>query len=113
MLKLKLSTLTAPQALSPLRLMRRWIFQERALAGPGAIHLTVLERVVDRQGEALTTATATAEEIEERLAATQDHLRAALADGVVDPSEAATLTRALAGTVPLSRRHTAHLRGQL
>lgn len=99
--------------ISPLRVMRAWLFRERAVRGPAAIELDVLQRQVDREHAAVSAEAGAAAGIEQRLDRVRQKLHAALTDdhtpGVVDEAESRVLARALIGTSVAAHHHTARL----
>lgn len=96
----------AARRASPMRVIRRWLFGERALRGPAAIELDVLDRQVTREENALRHATAEAETLTGQLAGTRTELASALAnDGIVDAQEAASLARHLMDTSIAANAH--------
>jgi hypothetical protein len=98
---------------SPMRILRAWLFRERAVRGPGAIELGVVERQVDREVAAIGSAVSAAAGIERRLDRVRGQLRAALTDrktpGIVDADESRGIARALNGTSVVAHNHTAEL----
>ena len=94
---------------SPMRILRAWLFRERAVRGPAAIELDVVERQVDRESAAVSAAAGAAAGIERRIDGAKTSLRAALADGVVDASEARALARSLVRTSLAAHEHTCRL----
>lgn len=94
---------------SPVRVMRAWLFRERAVRGPAAIELDVFERQVDRESAAVSAAAGDAAVIERRLQGIREELASDLADGVVDADEARRLARKLNGTAVHAHHHTEKL----
>lgn len=96
--------------LSPLRLLRRWLAGERRVAGPGAIHLDVAERLLDCETAALTYAHTEAGQVADRVTGVRELFQAALTDprtpGIVDRDEARGITRALATASQTATTHT-------
>lgn len=92
-----------------MRLLRAWLFRERAIRGPAAIELDVVEHQVDREQAAVARCTTEAGRIEHEIDRTKRTLRAALADGVIDANESRQLARQLLGTSVAAHRHRGHL----
>lgn len=89
-----------------MRVIRRWLFGERALRGPAAIELDVIDRQVTREETIVRTATAEAETITGQLTDSRTALAAALAnDGIVDAQEAAGLAGRLMDTSITANAH--------
>ncbi len=98
---------------SPMRMLRAWLFRERAVRGPGAIELDVVERQVDRESAAVNAAAGAAAGIERRLQNVGEKIRAAMTDrqspGVIDSAEARGIARDLLGTKVAAHHHTENL----
>ena len=92
-----------------MRMLRAWLFRERAMRGSGAIELDVAERQVAREEAAVTAAAGEAGQIERSLDGAKKALAEALADGVVDQAEASRLARRLVGTSLAAHHHHVHL----
>lgn len=94
-------------------MLRAWLFRERAVRGPGAIELDVVDRQVTRELTALTAEAAAAAVIEHNLDRFREKFRGALTDqkspGVIDAAESRALARALNGTAVAAHRHTGRL----
>lgn len=92
---------------SPCRILRAWLFRERAVRGPAAIELDVVDRQLTRETAAVTAAAGAAAGIEQKLERARRELAADLAnDGIVDANEAKRLARLLNGTNLAAHRHT-------
>lgn len=102
---------------SPLRMMCAWVFRERAVRGPAAIELDVLDRQITREAAAVSAEAGAAAGIEHGLDRIGADLHAALTDaetpGVITTAEARTLSRHLNGTKIAAHTHTAHLEAML
>lgn len=94
---------------SPMRLLRAWLFRERAIRGPAAIELDVAERQINREEAAVVEEAAAASLIEIRIDTARRTVREALADGVIDAREATAITRQLLDTATVAHTHTQHL----
>lgn len=94
---------------SPMRMLRAWLFRERAVRGPGAIELDVVERQISREEQAVGAAAGEAAGIEHNLDTAKQNLRSALADGVITIDEARTLARSLVRTSVRAHQHTQKL----
>jgi len=98
---------------SPVRILRAWLFRERAVRGPGAIELDVVERQVDREALAIGNALTAATGIARRIDRVRGKVRAALTDlktpGIIDADETRGIARELNGTAVATHHHTAQL----
>jgi hypothetical protein len=98
---------------SPMRMMRAWLFRERAVRGPNAIELDVVDRQITREERAVGTAAGEAATIERRLHRARQAMRAAITDkktpGVIDADETRVIARALVGTSVAAHHHTERL----
>lgn len=99
--------------ISPMRILRAWLFRERAVRGPCAIELDVVDRQVTREEQSVQTAAGEAATIEQRLEHARKTLRAAMTDletpGVIDADETRALARELIGTSVAAHHHTERL----
>lgn len=102
-----------PNAIAPLRLLRAWLFRERAVRGPAAIELDVVEHQLDREQAAVAHCAAEAGQIERKVDGAKRALGEALADGVIDAAEARRLARQLVGTSVAASHHHRRLEGLL
>jgi hypothetical protein len=93
-----------------MRMTRSWLFRERAIRGPSAIELDVLERQVAREERGLRTAVDESRQIEQTLQRARHKTAAALSDdnspGVIDDREADDIARELLDGSVLAHRHT-------
>lgn len=98
---------------SPMRMLRAWLFRERAVRGPCAIELDVVDRQITREQAAVTAASGAAAGIESRLHRLRQSFRAALIDpktpGIIDAEETRMLARELIGTSVAAQRHVEKL----
>lgn len=105
---------TTPQP-APMRVVRAWLFRERALRGPGAIELDVLDRQVTREQQQVGLAAGESARIERRLQRVRERVRAALVDrrtpGLIDATETRGIARELVGTSVAAHHHTRRLDG--
>ena len=96
-----------------MRMLRAWLFRERAVRGVGAIELDVVERQIDREQAAVGNAAGEATDIEQRLQRVRREFSAAMTDrrspGIIDASESRKIARALIGTAVTALHHTTHL----
>lgn len=92
-----------------MRILRQWLFGERAIRGGGAIELDIVERQIDRETAAVSAEAGAAAGLERRLQGVRDELARDLADGVVDLNEARRLARKLNGTAMEAHLHTQKL----
>lgn len=94
-------------------MLRAWLFRERAVRGPSAIELDVVERQIVREQAAVSAEAGAAAGIEHRLQRVRDRLRAAMTDkktpGVIDADETRGLARELVGASVDAHHHTAKL----
>lgn len=92
-----------------MRMTRAWLFRERAVRGPSAIELDVLEHQVDRETAAVSAACGRASRIERRLQNVRNAVRAAMRDGktpgVIDGAETRKIARQLIGTTVAAHHH--------
>lgn len=99
--------------ISPMRMLRAWLFRERAVRGPGAIELDVVDRQVTREEQAVSAAAGEAASLEKRLQRACARFRAALTDkktpGVVDADESRGIARELVGAKVDAHHHTERL----
>lgn len=98
-----------------MRILRAWIFRERAVRGPAALELDVAERQIVREQAEVQFAVTEAGRIEHRLTAARSALREALTDatspGVIDAAETRRLARVLVGAKINAAAHARHLEG--
>lgn len=98
---------------SPMRIVRAWLFRERAVRGPAAIELDVVERQVDRETAAVCTARDDAAGIERLLQNVRNAVQAAITDretpGVIDSAETRKIARQLIGTTIAAHHHKQQL----
>ncbi len=98
---------------SPMRILRAWLFRERAVRGPCAIELDVVERQVAAEEQQVRCAVGEAGRIEAGLQRARDRLRAALTDrhspGVIDAAESRALAGDLVRATVASHHHTKRL----
>ena len=98
---------------SPMRMLRAWLFRERAVRGPCAIELDVVERQVAAEEQQLRGALGEAGRIETILQRARTRLRAALIDrrspGVIDAIESRALAGDLVRATVASHHHTKRL----
>lgn len=103
-----------PITLAPMRLLRAWLFRERALRGPAAIELDVVEHQINRETAAVAAASVEAGVIEAGLARVRCSVHAALTDaktpGVIDSSEARGIARQLIRSTIKAQHHSNHLK---
>ena len=85
----------AKRRVSPMRALRQWLFGERALRGPAAIELEVVDRQITREENGVQAATAEALALRDELTAARAERAADLKDGVMDGKEALHLARTL------------------
>lgn len=99
---------------SPMRLVRAWLFRERAVRGPSAFELDVLEQQVDREQQAVALAAGGAAGVSEQLTAVEANLRIALTDaatpGVIDARETRLLARLITRTKTAATTVTSQLK---
>ncbi|MBC7367548.1 MAG: hypothetical protein H7343_12205 [Undibacterium sp.] len=108
------TTLTIlPRRPAALRVIRQWIFGERALRGPAAIELDVLDQQVTRAVADVQQCAAESETIEHHLDHARAAVHAALTDaetpGVITAAESRHVFRELIDTTILAHAHTAQL----
>lgn len=98
---------------SPMRILRAWLFRERAVRGPAALELDIVDRQVAREEVAGRAAAGEAATIARRLERVRAALRAAITDnrtpGIVDRDETRAIARQLNGTSVAAHRHTERL----
>jgi len=98
---------------SPMRMLRAWLFRERAVRGPAALELDVVDRQITREELALALAVDESAAMESRLQKVRTQVRCALTDGatpgVIDTAEARHICRHLIGTAVAAHKHTQHL----
>ena len=95
---------------SPMRMLRAWLFRERALRPGPAIELDVMERQVEREERAVSAAVDEAGKLERKLDSVRRELACDLAnDGVVDAVEANRLARALINAAVTAHHHKGSL----
>jgi hypothetical protein len=98
----------------PMRIVRAWLFRERAIRGPSAIELDVVDRQVTREEDAVSAATEDAAQLERRLQRVRDKVRGAMIDpvtpGVIDAAETRAIARELIGTSVAAHHHTEQLK---
>ena len=95
-----------------MRVAWQWIFRERAVRGPAALELDVLEITLTREVAGVKQATGEAVDIADRLDAARAELAADLAnDGIVDATEARRLARKLIGATIPAHNHIKTLEG--
>lgn len=94
---------------SPTRMMRRWIFAERAIPGAPQLPLDVLDRIVTAEVTAVQASAAEAGTIEQGLTSLRHTVQAALTDkespGVITEEESRTLCRGLRDTAAAATSH--------
>lgn len=95
---------------SALRVLRTLGQRLRAMHGPAAIEVDVLDRQLDRAHVGVTAAADEAVVLEADFATTRADLRAALADGVITDAEARRLHRDLAAGTRHASAHTSTLK---
>lgn len=98
---------------SPMRMLRAWLFRERAVRGPAAIELDVVDRQITREEASIAQAVGESSAVENRLQKVRNEVRTALTDGVtpgvIDTAEARAICRHLIGTAVAAHKHTKHL----
>lgn len=96
-----------------MRMLRAWLFRERAVRPTGSIELDVVERQVTREEVAVRAATGEAVTIEQRLQRVRIAVHAGLTDkktpGVLDGEETRRIARELIGVTVQAHHHTQHL----
>jgi hypothetical protein len=106
---------TKPGRPSPMRVLRSWLFRERAVRGACAIELDVVDNQITREESAVGQAVSQAARLERRLEAVRAAMQAALTDavspGVVDRGEAHRIAQHLLTASIDARRHTQQLEG--
>lgn len=101
---------TTKRTPSPMRMLRAWLFRERAIRGPSAIELDVVDRQVTREEKSVQAAAAEAEDIESKLQHVRAELAADMASaGAVDSREARRLAADLIGVSVTAHNHTQSL----
>lgn len=92
-----------------MRILRAWLFRERALRGPAAIELDVVDRQVTREEAAVHAATGEAVTIEQRLTRVRRAVHAALTDDktpcIIDADESRKIARELIGVTVQAHHH--------
>lgn len=96
-----------------MRMLRAWLFRERAVRGVSAIELDIVDNQITREQQSVSAAAGEAATIEQRLLRVRETLRAAITDkatpGVVDAAESRALARALIGTSVAAHHHAERL----
>jgi hypothetical protein len=98
---------------SPTRTLRAWLFRERAVRGPAAIELDVVDRQLTREETAVRTCVGEAKRIETGLQKARVALQSALTDrrtpGIVTADESRAIARSLNTVAVDATHHTQQL----
>lgn len=94
---------------APMRILRAWLFRERAVRGPAAIELDVVDRQISREEQSVKSAARETAAIERRLDKAKDNLRRSIAGREIDLHEARKLARTIVRTSVAAHHHTTQL----
>ncbi len=92
-----------------MRMLCAWLCRERAVRGPGAIELDVLDRQIQRERAAVGAEAGVAADLEQGLDHLGREIHAALTDaetpGVITTAEARAISHRLHGTKQAAHHH--------